>query len=51
MNYSIRNNYIKIIIIIKNNFINIYSKNMSLISSKCDFIKIFILKEYIIISV
>ena len=33
---------------IKINCIKIYGKNMSLISTKCDFIKIFIEKEYII---
>ena len=46
MNDSIRIMFIKIIIIIKINFIEIYSKNMSLISNKCDFIKVFIRKEY-----
>ena len=50
MNNSIRIFFIKIIIIIKINFIKIYSKNMSLISNKCDFIKILIKKKYIIIS-
>ena len=35
---------------IKINCIKIYGKNMSLISTKCDFIKIFIEKEYIIFS-
>ena len=47
------NNRIRIIftkIIIKINFFKIYSKNMFLISNKCDFITIFIIKEYIIIS-
>ena len=39
MNNSIRTIFIKIIIIIKTNFIKIYSKNMSLESNKCDFIK------------
>ena len=48
---SIRIIFKKIIVIIKINFIKFFSKNMSLISNKCNFIKIFIIKEYIIISV
>ena len=50
MNNSIRFILIKCIIIRKINFITICSKNTHLISKKCDVIKVFIKKEYIIIS-
>ena len=40
MNYSISIIFINFIIIMKINFIKIYSEIMSLISNKCDFIKI-----------
>ena len=51
MNYSIRVIFVKVIIMIQINFIKIYSNNISLISNKCDLIKIFIMKEYIIMRV
>ena len=49
MNNNFRIIFLKIIIIIKVNFIKIYTKNTHIIGNKCDFTKMFIKKEHIII--
>ena len=50
MSNSFRIIFILTIIVIKINFIKIYTKNTRLIGKKCDYTKIFIQKEFIIIS-